>query len=82
MATKMMQTSAMKACFQIAECSKSSAKVIRIFDLRVFLVNLNAVPLLYLSFLCHFLLSAENNSRKYWRVSFIFIFLQSETNNY
>ena len=56
---KMMQTSAMKACFQIAECSKSSAKIIRIFDFSAFLVNLNAVPLLYLSFLCHFLLSAE-----------------------
>ena len=42
MATKMMQTSAMKACFQIAECSKSSAKVIRIFDFSAFLVNLNA----------------------------------------
>ena len=48
-----------ESCFQIAECSKSSAKVIRIFDFSAFLVNLNAVPLLYLSFLCHFLLSAE-----------------------
>ena len=54
-----MQMSAMKACFQIAECSKSSAKVIRIFDFSAFLVNLNAVPLLYLPILCHFLLSAE-----------------------
>ena len=58
------------------------AKVIRIFDLRVFLVNLNAVPLLYLPILCLFLLSTENNSRKYWWLGLIFIFLQSETNNY
>lgn len=36
------------------------AKVIRNFDLRTFLVNLNAAPLLYLSFLCPFLLSLEN----------------------
>ena len=27
-----MQTSAMKACFQIAECSLSSAKVLQIED--------------------------------------------------
>jgi hypothetical protein len=60
----MMQTSAMKACFQIAECSKSSAKVIRIFDLRVFLVNLNAVPVLYLPILCLFLLSSEKLGKK------------------
>ena len=54
----------MKACFQIAECSKSSAKVIRIFDLRVFLVNLNAVPVLYLPILCLFLLSSEKLGKK------------------
>ncbi len=29
---KIMQTSAMKACFQIAECSFSSAKIMQIED--------------------------------------------------
>lgn len=38
--------------------------------------------LLYLSFLCPFLLSPENKSKKYWSLKLIFINLHTESGSY
>ena len=80
-AAKKMQTSAMKACFQIAECCFSSAKIIHFSAVRSnpwWLVKQNRSKMARNSTVSYWL-CVEYENLEFWCITFLFMNYQAST---